>query len=605
MRYHAIAADYDGTLAHHGVIHDDTWAALRRARESGRKLLMVTGRELDELLGILPHPELFDRIVAENGGLVYDPETKEIRTTCPQPSPAFIDELRRRGVDPIAVGRTIVATWEPHEDTVLHVIRDLGLELQVIFNKGAVMVLPSGVNKGTGLAAALVDLGLSPHNVVAVGDAENDHALLELAECGVAVGNALPSLKNRADLVTTGGHGDGIAELVELLLANDLASVPLPRHLIPLGKTGERELGIDPYATNIMVCGTSGSGKSTLTTGLLERFCKRGYQFAIIDPEGDYTGVELAVVLGSQQRPPLPTEVLDVLRDPVRNVVVNMLGVAVEHRPEFFAQLLPALADLRTRTGRPHWLVVDEAHHLLPAAWQPAVAAAMRPHGTLYVTMHPATVAPTVIDKIDTLIALGEQPAETVRELCGMRRLSIPALAATGPLAHGQALYWKVGAPETAVVQIEPPKMERTRHSRKYMEGNLGKHRSFYFRGPDGKLNLKAYNLQLFVHLADGVDDETWKFHLVRNDYSRWLRVEVKDGELAEEIEQIERGLEPTRAAVRAAIERRYTLPADKPSGIIDEIEDAKRATTETGGETDGETQRKAEKPTANGGHAA
>ena len=49
----------------------------------------------------------------------------------------------------------------------------------MIFNKGAVMILPSGVNKATGLAAALEELGLSPHNVVGVGDAENDHAFLE------------------------------------------------------------------------------------------------------------------------------------------------------------------------------------------------------------------------------------------------------------------------------------------------------------------------------------------------------------------------------------------------------------------------------------------
>ncbi len=582
MRYHAIAADYDGTLAHHGAIDGDTWAALRRARESGRKLIMVTGRELDELLGILPFPEVFDRIVAENGGLVYEPASKEIRLTSAQPPPAFVDELRRRGVERVAVGRTIVATWEPHEDTVLHVIRDLGLDLQVIFNKGAVMVLPSGVNKGTGLAAALVELGLSAHNVVGIGDAENDHALLDHCECGVAVANALPALKNHADFVTAAAHGGAIAELVDLLLENDLSKIALTRHHVLLGRSEEREILIDPYAANILVCGSSGSGKSTLTTGLLERLDKQGYQFAIIDPEGDYSSVEFAVALGAPQRAPLPAEMLDVLREPGRNVVVNLLGVALDHRPEFFAQLLPSLADLRTRTGRPHWLVIDEAHHLLPAAWQPAMYMAMRPHGTLYITVHPDSVAPVVIDKINTLIAIGESPDESVRQLCAMRGYAMPNLAATGKLPHGQALYWKVGEPDTVLVHIERPKMERTRHSRKYMEGNVGKQRSFYFRGPDGKLNLKAHNLQLFVHLADGVDDETWRFHLERHEYSNWVRTEVKDGELADAIEQIERGPDPTRDAIRSAIEKRYTLPADKPSGIIDEIEEAKRAGTET-----------------------
>src|SRR5678815_930231 len=174
MRYHALAADYDGTLAHHGRIDEPTWAALRRLRETGRKLIMVTGRQLEELLGIIAHPELFDRIVAENGALVYQPDTKRIRTLAAAPPARFVEELRRRGIDNVAAGHVIVATWEPHQDTVLHVIHDLGLELQVIFNKGAVMVLPSGVNKSTGLAAALCELQLSSHNVCAVGDAEND-----------------------------------------------------------------------------------------------------------------------------------------------------------------------------------------------------------------------------------------------------------------------------------------------------------------------------------------------------------------------------------------------------------------------------------------------
>src|SRR5262249_58659797 len=127
----------------------------------------------------------------------------------------------------------------------------------------------------------------------------------------------------------------------------------------------------DPYTGGVLVTGTSGSGKSTLTTGLLERLAAAGYQFAIIDPEGDYTELEFAVALGGPERAPLVEEALDVLRDPARNAVVNLLGVALEHRPGVFGELLPALLDLRTRTGRPHWLVIDAAHHLLPATWQP------------------------------------------------------------------------------------------------------------------------------------------------------------------------------------------------------------------------------------------
>ena len=579
MRYHALAADYDGTLAHHGQIDDDTWTALRRLRDSGRKLVMVTGRQLEDLLAIVPHPELFDRIVAENGAIVYDPATRELRPTGEVEVPArFVEALRRQGVDPIAVGHTIVATWEPHEAAVLRTIRDQGLELQVIFNKGAVMVLPSGINKATGLACALVELGLSAHNVVAVGDAENDHALLQSCECGAAVANALSSLKDRADLVLGESHGAGVRELIDRLLEDDLASVApsLARHQLLLGKAAGVEVSIDPYEANVLICGTSGSGKSTITNGLLERLCKRGYQYAIIDPEGDYAADEHAVVLGAPKRAPLVAEILDVLKHPGDHVVANLLGIALEHRPEFFAQVLPGMSDLRTRTGRPHWLVIDEAHHLLPSGWEPAADLPVRPHGTIYVTVHPEHVAAAVIATINTVIAVGEEPARTLRELCEVRGLPAPAALPDDPkLLPGQALCWRVGAPRAFVVEIEPTRTERTRHSRKYMEGNLGKDRAFYFRGPQYKLNLKAHNLQLFLHIADGVDDATWTFHLRRGDYSTWLRAQVKDDGLADEVDRVERDPALTaagsRAAVRAAVEQRYTLPADKASGIVDE----------------------------------
>jgi len=123
------------------------------------------------------------------------------------------------------VGQCIVATWRPFESTVLEVIRGMGLELQTISNKDALMVLPSGIDKASGLQVALNELGLSPHNTVGVGDAENDDAFLAMCECSVAVANALPALKESADLVTVGSHGAGVEELIVKLLSEDLASL--------------------------------------------------------------------------------------------------------------------------------------------------------------------------------------------------------------------------------------------------------------------------------------------------------------------------------------------------------------------------------------------
>lgn len=224
MRYSALATDYDGTIAHDGAVDADTLAALDRLRAGGRKLLLVTGRELDDLLKVCHCLDRFDSVVAENGALVYTPATQAVRVLAEPPPPALIDELRAKGV-PVSVGRVIVATWEPHERTVQAAFRDLGLEWHVILNKGAVMALPSGVNKATGLNAALAELALAPEAVVGVGDAENDHSFLAACGLAVAVANALPALKDRADLVTAGARGAGVAELIERMLADDLAGV--------------------------------------------------------------------------------------------------------------------------------------------------------------------------------------------------------------------------------------------------------------------------------------------------------------------------------------------------------------------------------------------
>jgi hydroxymethylpyrimidine pyrophosphatase-like HAD family hydrolase len=225
MRYLALASDYDGTLADHGTVRSSSIAALRRLAASGRKLILVTGRELDDLRLVFPEHELFQRIVAENGALLYDPATRESRALGEPPPPEFIAALRESGVDPLFVGASIVATVQPHDAVVLRMIRSLGLQMQVIYNREAVMVLPSGVNKGTGVRVALAELRLSPAETVGVGDAENDRALLGACGCGVAVGNAIASLKECADLVVSDSDGKGVEQLIERILFDDLLGV--------------------------------------------------------------------------------------------------------------------------------------------------------------------------------------------------------------------------------------------------------------------------------------------------------------------------------------------------------------------------------------------
>jgi hydroxymethylpyrimidine pyrophosphatase-like HAD family hydrolase len=229
VKYRALASDYDGTLAHDGVITPTTVAALDRFRRSGRHLFMVTGRELPDLKRVCPELDRFEWVVAENGSLLHRPADDSTRLLCEPASAALVEALRRTKI-PLSVGEAIIATVEPHEVVVIEAIKELGLELQIIFNKGAVMVLPTGVNKATGLSALAKAAGISCEEIVGVGDAENDHAFLEICGIGVAVANALLMLKERADFVTNGARGDGVAELIDRILKTDLAEIsPRPR----------------------------------------------------------------------------------------------------------------------------------------------------------------------------------------------------------------------------------------------------------------------------------------------------------------------------------------------------------------------------------------
>src|SRR5262249_15642070 len=319
------------------------------------------------------------------------------------------------------------ATYEPHETALLNTIRDLGLEMQLIFNKGTVMVLPSGVNKATGLRAALDELGLSAHNAVGVGDAENDHAFLTFCECAVAVADALPSIKADADLVTNGGAGAGAGELINRLVATDLKELKskMSRHNIPFGTLNGGKSFIPSHGIRVLVCGSCGGGKSSFASGLLERLAEKSYQFGVIDPEGDYQNVEDAAVLGSGKRVPLVEEALKILESPNRNAVVNLLGVRMEDRPMFFEGLFASLLSLRGKKGRPHWIVLDEAHHLFSApASTGQKTVPTRLDGVILITVNPSVIPRAALNSVDLIVVTGESPRETIQAVSKTLRLT-------------------------------------------------------------------------------------------------------------------------------------------------------------------------------------
>ncbi len=568
MRYVALATDYDGTLAEHGTVSPETLKALTRMKETGRVLILVTGRELEDLQRVFPEYAIFDRLVVENGAVVYDPKTREERLLAEPAPTALVESLRAQAVNPLSVGRVIVATWEPHEHIVLEALHSLGLEHQVIFNKGAVMVLPPGVNKASGLKAALAELHLSPHNCVGVGDAENDHALLTSCEVGVAVQNALPMLKERADLVTEGARGAGVSELIDRILLSDLSELEpkLERCDLTLGSDEDSQpVTLHSYGRRVLVCGTSGSGKSTLTTAFLEALCEKGYQFCLVDPEGDYDSLADAVVVGDDHNAPRSEEVVELLTTVENSVIAKLLGLKLEERPAFFTALFGRLTEYRARLGRPHWIIIDEAHHMLPEGSVALPEFVTQPPSALWlITVHPERLATSVLQSIDTLIVVGDDPKSMFASFAAAHGREPPRVD-DAPLPSGEALIWTPSDDQVRRFKATPPKVERRRHRRKYAEGNLND-KAFYFRGPEEALNLRAQNLAMFVQIADGVDDDTWRHHLMQHDYSRWLREAIKNDQLASEVEGIELEMpsdtREARQRIRQAIERVYTLPA-------------------------------------------
>ena len=536
MQYHALAVDYDGTLATDGRVDETTIEALRRLRESGRRIVLVTGRIVDQLLQVFPQLGLCDLVVADNGAVLFDPETEERRPLIDPPPRGFIEELARRGVPSIEVGDVIVATWEPHETTVLKTIRDLGLELQIIFNKGAVMVLPTGVNKATGLCAALSRLGLSHHNTVGIGDAENDEAFLKLCEASAAVENALDVVKRQVDMVTHAARGAGVTELIEQLLADDLEKL---RHRaergIVMGTDVEGgEFRVPVYGTRVLVTGGPAGGKSNFAVAMIEQLIEQKYQSCVIDPEGDYHGMKEAVVLGTLEQPPAVEEVVEVIADPARSCVVSLFGAKREQQPPIFAGILRALMEHRSRFGRPHWYLIDEAHYPLPAKWEPVNELPLEDlRSVMYITAFIDQLPEVVLRNVDLFVAIGDDPLKSLAEFCELLGESTPEVAPPSDQREHHALAWWRGRGSPGWLRRMPPRSEHHRHRHGYLEGDMDPEHRFYFRGPKGELNLAAQNLRIFMQLGEGVDDETWLFHLREGDYEHWFREMIQDEELA------------------------------------------------------------------------
>ncbi len=566
MQYHVLAADFDGTIAEQGVVPESTLEALHRLKDSGRKLVLVTGRRLEPLLELLPNIELFDQVVVENGGVLFTPSDGKETLLTTAPPPELVQKMRERGVERIECGRVIVATWRPYETIALDVISELAIDTQIIFNKDAVMMLPSGCNKAFGLEAALAALQISPLNTVCVGDAENDQAMMRLCGVSVAVANALDAVKDMCRIVTELPRGAGVEELCSMILKDDLQFLSATaKDVLPFGlRLDESSLTVQMAGESMLITGGPGGGKSTFAMQFIEQLTKRGAQACIIDPEGDYEGIAGAINLGSGERAPTIDEIVNLLEQPGQHCVVSVFAVEKKDRPEYFNRLLRGLAELRSRTGRPHWIIVDEAHYMAPADWKPAEQWNQTElKAIMFITAFYDRISKVVLEGVDWIVSIADDPTEALQAVSERLDRAMPAVHPAEDNQSHRALSWRMAELDAIWFSRLPNELDNQRHRHSLFEGEMEEQHQFVFRGANNQFSLRATNLKRFIELAEGLDDETWLFHLKRNDYSRWIEQIIKDYGLADEVRSVETAQDATAANSLAAVQQSITKRFD------------------------------------------
>jgi hydroxymethylpyrimidine pyrophosphatase-like HAD family hydrolase len=586
VKLSVLALDYDGTIARGDVLDPAVRDAIALARTQGIVVLLVTGRILDELRRVAGDLHFVDGVVAENGAVIHFPDSERTSALAPVVPQGFIDELRRRGV-PISSGLCLVDADATEAPRLLAVIRALELPLVLIFNRGRVMAAPQGISKATGLNVALETLRLSPRNAVAIGDAENDHELLRLAEVGVAVAWGSKALQSVADITLAGTGPSAVADYVRQLAGTrTLPSPPRARRRLLLGHLEDgREFSLAVRGRNVLVTGDAKSGKSWVAGLLCEQLILHGYSVCAIDPEGDYSSLEGlpgVTVLGGDDAPPTPRELLRALRYPDRSVVIDLSQLPHDDKLQYVRAVLPALNVLRRRTGLPHRILLDEAHYYLHDADAPPLLDLER-NGYTIVTYCASRLPQALLAATEVMIVTCESNSvemAALRARCaGCADVDPARWAALGRLHVGQALALPIteeSGGELRHFTIAPRLTPHVRHREKYVDVPVSARRAFVFNA-NGQAAHQIRTLRQLVYELERTPASLLEGYVVRGDFSRWIADVFGDGALADELRAIERRCqtgvgEQTLSAMATAVRDRYDLAEDEPETRADPL---------------------------------
>jgi hydroxymethylpyrimidine pyrophosphatase-like HAD family hydrolase len=577
-----IAVDYDGTIARGDVLDPTVRTAIAAARTNGITVLLVTGRILDDLRHVAGDLHFVDGVIAENGAIVHFPDSGHTSTLAPLVPEGFVTELRRRGI-PFGLGRSLVDADAAEAPRLLEVIRALELPLVLIFNGGRVMVLPQGVSKATGLHAALDTLRLSARNTVAIGDAENDHELLRLAEVGVAVEWGSPALRSAADVVLQGSGPPAVAAYVRTLA--DSGRLPIParaRRRLLLGHTEDgREFSLAVRGRNVLIAGDAKSGKSWVAGQLCEQLILHGYCLCVIDPEGDYRSLEAlpgVTMLGGDDPPPTPRDLLRALRYPDRGVLIDLSRRRHDEKIDYIRAVLPALNEMRHRTGLPHRIVVDEAHYFLQDAGARHLLDLER-NGYTVVSYWASRLPSELLAATEVMLVTRESnPAEieALRQWCSRcDQVDRSRWALLGQLRLGQAVALPIteeAGGDLRLFTMAPRLTPHVRHREKYVDVPVAEHRGFMFAG-NGQPSRRAHTLRQFVFILEHAPATLLEGYVRRGDFSRWIGDVFGDYPLAAELRALEARHRAGASAdimpeIVAAIRGRYNLVPDQDIAV-------------------------------------
>jgi hypothetical protein len=549
MKFGVLALDYDGTIAIDGALNPQVRAAIAEVRAAGVVVLLVTGRVLDDLRRLAGDLRFVDAVVAENGAVVVYPMTGHSMVLGSRPPERFLDELRQRQIA-ITVGACVVEADASEAHWMLNIVREMELPLVLLFNRSRLMILPENVSKAAGLREALAGLRLSAHNAIAIGDAENDHRMLELCEIGVAVGWGSAALKQVADEVLEGDGPAAVAEYIRQAAASaSLSPKRVGRRRLLLGHDAAgRPVELAVRGRNVLVAGDPRSGKSWAAGLLCEQLIFYRYCVCVVDPEGDYTGLEMlpgVVILGGDDPTPRAHELMRALRHPDMSVVIDLSRLGHVEKLEYLQSLLPTLTMLRRKSGLPHRILIDEAHYFLSGANVHDLLD-LELGGYTLVTYQASNLHPDVQAASETIIVtLATDPRE-VRALAAMSghedRLE-EWISTLGQLDLAEAAVLP-GSEEAEVrlrrFRLVPRLSAHVRHREKYLDVPVPHGRAFVFSGNGEPTGRRANTLKELLDVLATTPSEALDGHLRRSDFSRWIGDVFGDHFLASQVWKLE-----------------------------------------------------------------